>query len=120
MIKKKADMSNHCDGRDIRSFMFTNVHQADALPVVGCAGGYSSRTSVTWRVILVSKADIFHTESLRILAKRFLLIIKAAMKFCALEVLCISWIRHQQFPEDTSRTRDFVGKPAVRTDGMGM
>ena len=27
---KKADMSNHCDGKRYRSFMFADVHQADA------------------------------------------------------------------------------------------
>ena len=31
---------------------------------------FKSNVRETWRVILVSKADIFHTESLRILAER--------------------------------------------------
>ena len=35
------------------------------------AAKFKSNVRETWRVILVSKADIFHTESLRILAERF-------------------------------------------------
>ena len=31
---------------------------------------FKSNVRETWRVILVSEADIFHTESLRILAER--------------------------------------------------
>ena len=37
---------------------------------VAQANMFKSNVRETWRVILVSKADIFHTESLRILAER--------------------------------------------------
>ena len=67
---KKADMSNHCDGKRYRSFMFADVHQADAASGRLCRWLFKSNVRETWRVILVSKADIFHTESLRILAER--------------------------------------------------
>ena len=67
---KKADRSNHCDGKRYRSFMFADVHQADAASGRLCRWLFKSNVRETWRVILVSKADIFHTESLRILAER--------------------------------------------------
>ncbi len=63
---KKADMSNHCDGKRYRSFMFADVHQADAASGRLCRWLFKSNVRETWRVILVSKADIFHTESLRV------------------------------------------------------
>ena len=80
---KKADMSNHCDGKRYRSFMFADVHQADAASGRLCRWLFKSNVRETWRVILVSKADIFHTESLRILAERF-----CNYKSCD-EILCI-------------------------------
>ena len=66
---KKADMSNHCDGKRYRSFMFADVHQADAASGRLCRWLFKSNVRETWRVILVSKADIFLSESLRILAE---------------------------------------------------
>ena len=95
---KKADMSNHCDGKRYRSFMFADVHQADA------ASGRLCR----WLFTAHPRGAL-------------LLIIKAAMKFCALEVLLLSWIRHTaDFPRRYQPYTRFRGKPAVRTDGMGI
>ena len=45
----------------------------------------------------------------------------SAMKFCALEVLLLSWIRHTaDFPRRYQPYTRFRGKPAARTDGMGI
>ena len=44
------------------------VHKKDIFEEI--AAKFKSNVRETWRVILVSKADIFHTESLRILAER--------------------------------------------------
>lgn len=62
---KKADMSNHCDGKRYRSFMFADVHQADAASGRLCRWLFKSNVRETWRVILVREADIFLPESLR-------------------------------------------------------
>ena len=51
---KKADMSNHCDGKRYRSFMFADVHQADAASGRLCRWLFKSNVRETWRVILVS------------------------------------------------------------------
>ena len=66
---KKADMSNHCDGKRYRSFMFADVHQADAASGRLCRWLFKSNVRETWRVILVSKAGIFLSESLRMRSK---------------------------------------------------
>mgnify|MGYP005843380399 CR=1 FL=1 len=95
---KKTDMSNHYDGMRYRSFIFADMHQVDA----------ASGRFCMW---LTNQS----------LSQRRVLVIKAAMKFCALEVLLLSWIRHTaDFPRRYQPYTRFRGKPAAMTDEMGI
>ena len=95
---KKTDMSNHYDGMRYRSFIFADMHQVDA----------ASGRFCMW---LTNQS----------LSQRRVLVIKAAMKFCALEIHQQSWLRHTaDFPRGYQRYTRSRGKPAARTDGMGI